>query len=67
MRLSLFVSAILQKMPIVGKVQEKFLIHIFTLFLSLKSRYSISNFNRYGGGYHQNLHKTFDYEKFREI
>ena len=71
MTLSLFVSAILRKMPVVGKVQEKFLIHIFTLFLSLKSRYTISNFNRYGGHsegfYHQNLRKTFDYEKFNGI
>lgn len=57
-------------MPVVGKVQGKFLIHIFTLFLSLKSRYTISNFNRYGdhsaGFYHQNLRKSFDYEKFNE-
>jgi hypothetical protein len=57
-------------MTVVGKVQEKFLIPIFTVFLSLKSRYTISNFNRYGGHsegfYHQNLRKSFDYEKFND-
>lgn len=47
------------------------MVHIITLFLSLRSRYTISNFVRFGSylesSYHEWFRKVFDYEGFNRI
>ena len=48
MELPTFVRAILGQMSGISKCQRRFMRHIIELFLSLRSRYTISNLVRYG-------------------
>ena len=71
MELTTFVSAILGQMSGISKCHRRFMLHIIELFLSLRSRYTISNLVRYGSylesSYHEWFRKWFDYERFNEI
>lgn len=66
-----FVSAILGKMSEVGKCQTRFMVDIITLYLSLKSRYTLINMSRYGSylesTYHEWFRKGFDFVKFNRL
>ena len=70
MKVETFTAAILRKMSVIGKCQEKFILHIVHLFLSMRSRYTYLNMARYGKyceqSYRQNFEKDFDFKSFNK-
>jgi len=64
------VKAILSKMSDLSKPRVKFMSHIFTLFMSLRCRYTFLNFGRYGDycerSYRYHFKQSFDFLTFNE-
>lgn len=62
------VSAILAKLPKVGKWQRQFIIHLIPLFMSIKGRINFMQMSRYGTysmtTYRNNFDKPFDFGAF---
>ena len=61
-------SAILDKMPQIGKWQRNFILHLIPLFLSITGRINFSQMARYGifsvTTYRNNFDKSFDFLAF---
>jgi hypothetical protein len=61
-------SAILDKMPQIGKWQRTFILHLIPLFLSIRGRINFSQMARYGifslTTYRNNFDKSFDFLAF---
>lgn len=61
-------SAILDKMPQIGKWQRTFILHLIPLFLSIRGRINFSQMARYGifslTTYRNNFNKPFDFLAF---
>jgi hypothetical protein len=68
MKVETFTAAILRKMSGIGKSQTKFIIHIISLFLSMRNRCTYLMMERYGTyreqSYRQNFEKDFDFKTF---
>jgi hypothetical protein len=68
MKISALTSAILDKMPQVGKWQRTFILHLIPLFLSIRGRINFSQMARYGifslTTYRNNFNKPFDFLAF---
>lgn len=56
------VSAILSRMSGIGKAQRKFFFHIFTLWLSVRGRYTFMNLGRHGPYVEQSYRNQFEKE-----
>ena len=61
-------SAILEKMPNIGKWQRQFILHLIPLFLSIRGRINFMQMSRFGiysmTTYRNNFDKPFDFLKF---
>lgn len=62
------VGAIIGKMGNINKSREKFMIHLFMLFLGLRGRFNFLNMSRYGiyseQSYRNNFEEKFDFINF---
>lgn len=62
------VSAILAKMPKIGKWQNQFIVHLIPLFMSIRGRINFMQMSRYGTysmtSYRNNFDKSFDFGLF---
>lgn len=65
------ISTILVKMPCIGKVQRKFILHILILILAIRGRVNFLQLARYGylseKSYRNNFSKSFDWFTFNKI
>jgi Transposase DDE domain len=70
MTVETLIDTILQKMPQTGKVQRKFISHIFTLLLSIRTRFNYQSMARVGTynhlSYRKNFSKYFDFISFNK-
>ena len=70
MSIETLTEQILNKIPTVGKWQRKFIIHLFSLWLSIRGRYNYINLSRYGkfreDTYRRNASRTFPFLTFNE-
>jgi hypothetical protein len=70
MTVATFVAAILKQMRDISKPQQKFLIHILGLYLSIRGRINFSQMSRYGtyneGTYHNQFKEHFDFINFNK-
>lgn len=70
MKVETLIATILQKMPQTGKVQRKFVSHIFTLLLSIRTRFNYQSMARVGTynhlSYRKNFSKSFDFKSFNK-
>lgn len=68
MKAETLIDTILQKMPQIGKVQKKFISHIFMLLLSIRTRFNYQSMSRVGSynhlSYRKNFSKYFDFIAF---
>jgi hypothetical protein len=63
MSIKTLTEQILQKMSSIGKVQYKFLINLFDLWLGIQGRYNFTNLSRYGK-YHEQSYRNQFSEQF---
>jgi Transposase DDE domain len=70
MKVATLIDTILRKMPQTGKVQRKFVSHIFTLLLSIRTRFNYQSMARVGTynhlSYRKNFSKSFDFMAFNK-
>ncbi len=68
MTIATFVSAILGQMRDISKPQQKFIIHIIGLYMSIRGRINFSQMSRYGTynetTYHRQFQEKFDFISF---
>ncbi len=68
MKVETFTAAILQKMIGIGKCQTKFIIHIVSLYLTMRCKLNFLMFSRYGGfnekTYRHQFGKSFNFGAF---
>ena len=71
MQVETYISAILSKIPGIGKCRMKFMSEIIKLCLSLRGRYTFLNFARYGNFpeqyYRRNSGKGFDFKSLNKF
>ena len=67
-RVATLATSILQQMTLVGRWQRRFLVHLFSLLLSMRGRHNFTNLARYGelseATYRRNYAKDFDWLGF---
>lgn len=70
MRIEILTKQILNKIPRLGKCQHKFIVHLFTLWLSIRGRHNYTNLARYGrhgeDTYRQNAKRAFPFMTFNK-
>lgn len=71
MSIKTLTEQILNKIPTIGKWQRKFIIHLFTLWFSIRGRYNYINIARYGeyieDTYRKNASRCFPFLKFNRL
>ena len=71
MSIKILTEQILQNIPTVGKWQRKFIVHLFTLWLSARGRHNYINLARYGhygeDTYRQNAGRPFPFMTFNRL
>ena len=71
MSIKTLTEQILEKISTVGKWQRKFIIHLFTLWLSIRGRHNYINLARYGhygeDTYRQNAGRSFPFMTFNRL
>lgn len=67
-KVSSLAASIIRQMPDVGRWQTKFLLHVFSLWLSIRGRYNFIHLSRYGelneATYRRQFAKPFDWLDF---
>ena len=71
MSIKILTEQILHKIPRVGKWQRNFMVHLFSLWLSIRGRHNYVNLARYGkyreDTYRQNASRVFPFLRFNSL
>ena len=71
MSIKILTEQILHKIPKVGKCQRDFIVHLFSLWLSIRGRHNYVNLARYGkygeDTYRQNASRLFPFLRFNSL